>query len=84
MLNFAEQTGSGAVILVWSFLPSQLVGSLISRIPTVAEPTRGTHTTAPPLSLLILLNTPTHALPVEIRPGFGPGLSRNSELDSIN
>ena len=23
MLNFAEQTGSGAVMLVWSFLPSQ-------------------------------------------------------------
>ena len=23
MLNFAEQTGSGAVIVVWSFLPAQ-------------------------------------------------------------
>ena len=23
MLNFAEQTGSGAVIIVWSFLASQ-------------------------------------------------------------
>jgi hypothetical protein len=27
MLNFAEQTGSGAVMIVWSFLPNYMVVS---------------------------------------------------------
>jgi hypothetical protein len=36
MLNFAEQTGSGAVMLVWSFLPLQGCCCIVSK--SIFEP----------------------------------------------
>ena len=41
MLNFAEQTGSGAVMLVWSFLPTHIAH--LSKYSTTSYPTYDKH-----------------------------------------
>jgi hypothetical protein len=46
MLNFAEQTGSGAVIMVWSFLPNSISCALASKQANLNHFLQGIPTTS--------------------------------------